>query len=176
MTGRSWFALFCRSNAERQTQQHLTCRAIESYLPSYTETRRWSRGPKQVERILFPGYLFVSLDGDFEERIEVLRTPGAVALLGNGRTMEPIPDTEIDGIRRLLESGLAFEQGKLKTGQRVRIVAGPLRDCEGTLVKMRKHDTRALVALSVQILGRSATVEIDADELRVITQPVRRFA
>ena len=118
----------------------------------------------------------MSLNGDFNQRIEVLRTPGAVALLGNGRAMEPIPDTEIDGIRKLLESGLAFETGKLKAGEKVRIVAGPLRDCEGTLVKLRKHDTRALVALSVQILGRSATVEIDAGELRVITQPVRRFA
>jgi transcription antitermination factor NusG len=71
-----------------------------------------------------------------------------------------IPPNEIDNLRRVVESGMSVEPHPfLKCGESVRIKSGPLSGVQGVLV--RKRDLYRLI-LSVEMLGKSASVEIDA--------------
>jgi transcription antitermination factor NusG len=47
----------------------------------------------------------------------------------------------------------------LKSGQRVRITDGPLEDVEGLL--LRRNANKGVLVLSVDLLQRSVTVEVD---------------
>jgi transcription antitermination factor NusG len=71
-----------------------------------------------------------------------------------------VPQEEVDAIRKVVESEVpAFSHPFLHEGTRVRIVAGPLRNVEGILLKSRPE--RGLVVVSVGLLQRSVAVEVD---------------
>ena len=71
-----------------------------------------------------------------------------------------IPRSEIEAVRRVVESPMKAEPHPfLKSGDRVRVVAGPLQGLEGIL--LRRKNLWKLV-LSVEILQRSVAVEVDA--------------
>src|ERR1700679_2436118 len=70
-----WFALRVRSNYERIAATHLRNRGFENFLPGFRAERQWSDRKKQVERFLFPGYVFCRVN--LEDRLPVLTIPGA---------------------------------------------------------------------------------------------------
>jgi hypothetical protein len=72
----------------------------------------------------------------------------------------PIPHSEIEAIRRVVVGGARVEPHPfLKCGEWVRVKCGPLMGIQGILV--RKKNLYRLV-LSVEILGKAASVEVDA--------------
>jgi len=78
----------------------------------------------------------------------------------------PIPQLEIDAIRRLVESELPYDlHPYLQVGRRVRVRVGPLQGCEGILI--RKKNIARLV-LSVHLLQQSVSVEVDADVVEAL--------
>src|SRR5262245_29657707 len=99
-----WFAIRVRSNYERVTAIHLRERGYEEFAPSYRAERQWSDRKKHLDQFLFPGYVFCRFD--VENRLPVLTAPGVVSLVGFGKIPSPIPDHEIEHIRRMTESGL----------------------------------------------------------------------
>src|SRR5271170_3491359 len=99
-----WFALRVRSNYERIAGTHLRERGYEEFAPSYKVERRWSDRTKQIDRFLFPGYIFCRFDPN--ERLPILTAPGVVDVVGFGKTPEPIPHTEIQRVRTMVDSGL----------------------------------------------------------------------
>ena len=76
---------------------------MDAYLPTLTESRQWKDRKATVETPLFRGYLFVHLTDSLDARWKVLTSSGVVRILGRGNEAEPIPDPEIDSIRRLLQ-------------------------------------------------------------------------
>lgn len=56
----------------------------------------------------------------------------------------------------MVESSIKAE---LKCGDRVRITTGPFSGLEGNLVRTKNHSK---IVLSVEMLGRSVAVEVDA--------------
>jgi transcription antitermination factor NusG len=85
-----------------------------------------------------------------------------------------IPRPEIEAIRRVVESPLKAEPHPfLKSGDWVRVIAGPLEGLEGIL--LRKKNLWKLV-LSVQILQRSVAVEVDAARVEQVSVPKPWFA
>ena len=78
----------------------------------------------------------------------------------------PIPDSEMDAIRKAVESRLRVEPHPfLQCGDWVRVTSGPLTDVEGILV--RKKGSYRLI-LSAELLGKSIAVEIDAFSVKPI--------
>src|ERR1017187_7741252 len=88
-----WFALHVRSNFERVSTTILESRGLEIYYPSFRSRRRWSDRIKEVERPLFPGYVFCRFDPD--HRLPILTTPGILGVVGVGRIPAPIEENEI---------------------------------------------------------------------------------
>jgi transcription antitermination factor NusG len=81
-------------------------------------------------------------------------------VVGCGGQPAGISNVEIEAIRRVVESPVNAEPHPfLRCGDRVRVMAGPLRGVEGLLVR-KKNWCKLL--LSVEMLQRSVAVEVDA--------------
>jgi transcription antitermination factor NusG len=155
----AWYAVVVRSNFERIVAQSLRQKDYEVFLPAYMAKRRWADRVKVVERALFPGYLFCRMN--LRERVPVLDTPGVASIVGIAKCAIPVPDSEIAAIQRVIESGLPLTvMPYLKVGQFVHIVHGPLAGVEGIVIAS-KNQSRLVV--SVEMLQRSVTVEIESD-------------
>lgn len=153
-----WYALYTRPRHEKQVFEELTRRDIEAFLPTYKVRRRWSDRFKIVTEPLFKNYLFVRMGS--ASHYETLRPYGAVSFVTTDGQPAPIPDDEIDAIRALVESELPFNPHPyLKVGRKVRVTAGALAGCEGTLIR-KKGLTR--LVLSIHMLQQSVVTEIDA--------------
>jgi transcriptional antiterminator NusG len=159
-----WFALRVRSNYERVTVTHLRERGYEQFAPSYKIEKRWSDRTKQIDQFLFPGYLFCRFDPN--DRLPILTAPGVVDVVGFGKTPERIPDSEVERVRRMVESGLLVTPYPyVQVGQPVLIERGPLSGVEGILVEVKG---KVRLVVSVNLLRRSVSAEVDRDSIRPI--------
>ena len=148
---------------------HLEERGYEEFMPSYKTERRWSDRTKEIEQFLFPGYVFCRMDP--QHRLPVLTTPGVVGLVGCGKTPAPIPDEEIERIRRMVQSGLLLTPWPfLELGQTVLIERGPLAGVEGILEEV-KGKCRLIV--SINLLRRSVGAEVDRRWVRPVKNSIR---
>jgi len=157
-----WFAVRVRSNFERMTAVHLRHRGYQEFVPTYSVRSRWSDRVKSVEKPLFPGYVFCSLDPD--RRLPVLATPGVLHILGIGKEPVPVDEREIEAVWKTVRSGLLVRpQPFLEIGERVIVEAGPLAGVEGIITQF-KGSYR--LAVSVTLLQRSIVAEIEREWIR----------
>jgi transcription antitermination factor NusG len=139
--------------------QRLQERAVTTFLPLMTEVHCWSDRKKIVEVPLFGCYVFAKIAATNIERLRVLRVEGVLSLVGSGREGTPIPDSEIESVRILLQERLPWRcHPFLKIGQRVRIRSGALDGVEGVLVS--RNGDRTLV-ISVDAIQRSMAVRVE---------------
>jgi transcription antitermination factor NusG len=157
-----WFALWTRSRHEQVVRDQLTLKHIESFLPTVARWSRWKDRKKKIDWPLFPGYCFARFNP--RERLPVLKCAGVVNIISFEGEPAPIPEHEIEGIRQLVESELAFDPcPMIREGMMVEVVHGPLRGVIGRL--LRKSDKARLV-LSVDLIGQAVSVEVDAADVR----------
>lgn len=105
-----WYAIQTLARHEKKVSLELQRRGIHSYLPLVTETHRWTDRKKDVELPLFSTYAFVKIVRTPESRLEVLKVNGVLNFIGDRRLGEPIPDSQIESIRTLLDSDLPFSE------------------------------------------------------------------
>lgn len=151
-----WYAAYTCSNHEKQVAAQLGDRDVEHFLPLYETVHRWKDRRVRLRLPLFPGYVFVRIA--LCDRLEVLRVPSVVRLVGFGSSLPvSLPEQQIETLRRGFAGGLhAQPHLYLTAGRRVRIVNGPLAGLDGILVR-RKGNCR--VVLSVDLIQRSMAVE-----------------
>jgi len=158
-----WFALKTVTH-EKTVSDCLRMKGFEEFLPTYRTRKRWSDRFKEVQAPFFPGYVFCRFD--VTNRLPILTTHGVAFVVGSGKIPVPIPDHEIAALKRVVASGLAAGPCPfLEVGQRVQIGEGPLEGVEGILTNL-KSDWRVVV--SVSLLQRSLSVEIDRQWIRTI--------
>jgi transcription antitermination factor NusG len=144
--------------------QALQRRSYETFLPTCVEFRHYSDRLKKVEAPMFPGYLFCRLEP--HARLPVLKTPGVEYVLGAEGVPQPVDESEIAGLRKLMESGFAARAWPfLKAGQKVRVEVGAMEGVEGILMRDKGNDR---LILSVTVLQRSVCVEMDRAWIRPI--------
>jgi len=159
----NWYAVQTRARHEKVVEQRLQERGVETLLPLMTEVHRWSDRKKVVQVPLFGCYVFAKIAATNVERLRVLRVEGVLSLVGSGKEGTPIPDSEIESVRILLEERLPWSSHPfLKIGQRVRIRSGALDGMEGVLVS--RNGDRTLV-ISVDAIQRSLAVRVEGYEV-----------
>ena len=159
-----WFAVYVRSRHEKRVYEVLIQNGVESFLPLVKTIRQWSDRRKKIFLPLFKGYVFVRIE--LCELFDVLEVDGVVRLVRFNREPAPIPDDQIIVIKRILTGNYDIETiPYMKEGQYVEVVAGPLRNMRGIL--LRKNSKRYFV-VSIDILGRSISVRMDPHLLRSV--------
>ena len=160
----NWYALYVKPRKEKDVELLLAERRFESFSPSILERRRWSDRIRTTQRTLFPGYVFCRFEPQGAERQPVLTVPGVNWIVGNGREAVPVPEAEVEALRRAVNSGLPLaEHDYLQQGDGVEILAGPLAGVRGILSQCA---SMAKVVLSVEILRRSVSVEVPRGDVR----------
>jgi transcription antitermination factor NusG len=153
----NWYALFTRHQHEKSVAFALSKKSYEVYLPLFRSVRRWQDRAKALWLPLFPCYVFIR-DG-MDRQLQILTTPGVVHIVKWGGRPAIVPPSQLNAIRQIIESCPSVETHPyLHSGDRVRVKTGPLMGLEGILT--RKKGVARLV-VSMEMLGRSAAVEID---------------
>jgi len=162
-----WFAIRVRSNRERVVSVYLRETGYEEFSPTYKLERQWSDRTKILDQPLFPGYVFCRLN--LSDRLPVLQVPGVFGLVCVGRAPAAIPEAEVLRVRALIESGLLVTPWPfLEIGQSVLIERGPLAGLEGILQRLKG---KLRIIVSVTLLQRSVSAEIDRAWIRPLSQP-----
>jgi transcriptional antiterminator NusG len=158
----NWYAVWTRSRHEQVVREQLERKGLEAFLPTVTRWSRWKDRKKQIDWPLFPGYCFARFDA--ADRLPVLKCAGVVSIVSFDGDIAAVPETEIDGIRRLVESDLQFDPCPLiRKGMMVEVTHGPLKGVVGRLVRKGAH---ARLILSVELIGQAVSVEVDAADVR----------
>ena len=119
------------------------------FLPAITRWSRWKDRKKKIDWPLFPGYCFARFDQKI--RLSILKCSGVVRIVSFDGEPAPVPEHEIEGIRRLVESELQYDPCPLiREGTMVEVVHGPLSGVVGRLVRKGAH---ARLILSVDLIG-----------------------
>lgn len=153
---RKWFVLRTKPRAERQVEKVLESRQIVTYLPLL-------RRRKTVEP-LFPNYMFLWIDRYSDEYLRSRSAPGVNYILSNEGEPIPIADALVEAIRQRVEHENSLgPAARFKPGDRVVIRSGPFRDVEAIFDRQLSPSGR--VAVLLQIVNRTARIQIDADLL-----------
>jgi transcription termination/antitermination protein NusG len=164
--GPKWFALYTRSRFEKKMLSELTDRRVEVFLPMREILSRWKDRKKRIWIPLFPGYIFINHIDTPENRFRILNISGAVRFVGFEGHADPVPEEQIQYIRRFLESSIAIDPYPyIQVGTRVEVIAGPLKGIQGLLVEKRG---RFRFVLQVDLIRQAISVEIDASDIRPI--------
>jgi transcriptional antiterminator NusG len=160
--GPAWYAIWTRSRHEQVVREQLERKGMEAFLPTITKWSRWKDRKKQIDWPLFPGYCFARFDST--DRLPVLKCTGVVNIVSFDGDIAAIPEQEIDGIRRLVQSDLQFDPCPLiREGMMVEVTHGPLKGVFGRLVRKGAH---ARLILSVDLIGQAVSVEVDASDVK----------
>lgn len=154
-----WFAIQVKARYEQTCAQILHNKGYEQFLPL---ARQACSTPDSFTAAnsspLFPGYVFCRFTTN--SRGLILTTPGVIRVLGYAGVPSSLDD-EIAKLKLLALTGRPLYPWPNATiGQRVRLTAGPLRGTEGILIKIKGMHR---LVLKVELLQRSAAVEVDAD-------------
>jgi len=146
----------------------LSDKKFQVFLPKLEVWSKRKDRRKKIQKALFPGYLFVYEILSPRLGLEILKTPGVVKFLGNETGPLPVPDAQIESVKKILNGKAAVSPFPyLKEGQLVRVVDGPLRGCEGFLIKIKEEKEKLVI--SIDLLRRSVSVEIESASVEPVT-------
>ena len=155
-----WFVVRTHPNGEFKALAHILRQGFDGYLPRYIKRRRHARKTENVQKPLFPGYLFVGMDPE-RARWRVLNsTVGVSELICHSGQPAAVPDEVIDDIRRHEdESGYVIlgEHAGLQKGDRVRITEGSLSDQVGIF---DAPSDQQRVFMLLDLLGRQVRIKM----------------
>jgi len=113
------------------------------------------------QRKFFPGYILVEMDMDDRTWHVVKDTRQVSGFLGAGGKPRPMPEREVEALRRQIEEGIERPKPKImfEIGDAVRVVDGPFASFSGVVEEV--HEEKAKLKVSVSIFGRPTPVELD---------------
>jgi len=162
MTELPWYALKVRTRSETVALASLDHYGFESYCPQTKTRRKYSDRLKTTLEPIFPGYLFCRFD--LSSKSKILASSAVERVIGFGSESIPVLPSEIDAIRRMVDEGGAAAPIP-KAGDRVRVIAGALKNVEGVLV--RETSTNIFV-VSIELLQKSVSLSIDQSIVEAI--------
>ncbi len=162
-----WWAAHTRPRAEKRLAEDLVRLGLCCYLPLRERVTRNVRTHRVHRSIVpvFSGYLFfVATEA---QRYRALATRRIVSTLTVSRQAQLV--AELRHLHAVLAADAPVSlRSSLRVGRWVRICDGPLAGVEGIVSGRR---SRIRVALNVNILGQSVTVEVLRDQVEPIDPP-----
>jgi len=143
-------------------------KSIEVFLPK-VQVKSKRRDRKAMIRVpLFPGYLFVKSDLNPNEHLEIVKTVGAVRLIGNKDGPIPVPSDTIKSLEIMVgENNPVITGARFKKGERVMVVYGPFTGVIGTFVRYRG---KGRVIVNIEALGQFAGVDVSEEDIEKLPE------
>lgn len=133
-------------------------------IPLETVTEMTDNGAKTYDRKLFPGYVLVKMIMTDEAWYIIRNVRGVTGFVGSGTKPTPLSEEEV--------LALGVEKREIvvgyDVGDEVRITDGPLTSFTGVvdLLDVEKNKVRVIVSM----FGRETPVELELDQVEVISQ------
>ncbi|MBC35357.1 MAG: antitermination protein NusG [Bacteroidetes bacterium] len=160
-----WFALYTKSRNEKKVYTQLVNQGIECFLPLETKLKQWSDRKKKVEEPMIKSYVFVK--SSEKEYYDILNTPGAVRYVTFEGKAAPIPDWQIDVMRRMVELDEPhhYSASFFKKGDLVEIDEGTLKGFKGEII--RDNEGKQRIIIRIENIGYSMVVETNVNNIRL---------
>lgn len=131
------------------------------------EYRKCNGQWRTVDRILFPGYLFIETDKVKEFYFYLKKLPGFAKILCTGQYLTPVSREEEKWMKRLVLEGenVAVSTGIIEN-QTVHIKSGPLQGMEGLIRRIDRHKRRAW--LHTKMFGREMDICVGLEVIEKI--------
>lgn len=133
-------------------------------IPLESVTEMTDNGAKTYDRKLFPGYVLVKMIMTDEAWYIIRNVRGVTGFVGSGTKPTPLTEDEV--------LALGVEKREIvvgyNVGDEVRITDGPLTSFTGVvdMLDVEKNKVRVIVSM----FGRETPVELELDQVEVITQ------
>jgi len=164
VTRPEWYAAYTHARHEKKVAQQLEERGIEHFLPVYRSVRLWKDRRKELDLVLFPGYVFTCIDR--VDKLRVLQLPGVVRFVSFNGQPTPLARADLEALRNALQQGVRAEHHPyLTAGRRVKVVRGPLTGATGILLRLK---TNCRIVISIEAIMRSVSVEIDESDIEAV--------
>lgn len=163
---RNWYVLHTKSRYEKIVAEGLMKKSLEAFLPRITvKSKRKDR--KVMLRVpLFPGYVFVKTDLKPNEHLEIVKTVGAVRLIGAKAGPVPVPVENVESLRIMVSTDQSILTGSaFEKGDRIMVVSGPFTGVSGIFSRYRGKDR---VVVHIEALGQFAAVEVSVDDIELL--------
>jgi transcription elongation factor/antiterminator RfaH len=159
----AWYVLHTRSRFENVVYGGLYKKEVEVFLPKIKVRSKRRDRRLMIQVPLFPGYLFVRSDLNPYHHLEILKTVGAVRLIGARGKPVPVPDDTVESLKIMVAGDQTVVTGRrLRQGDRVLVVSGPFAGVVGTFVRYRG---KGRVVVNIEALGQHAGVDVDEDDV-----------
>jgi transcriptional antiterminator RfaH len=156
--GRRWYVAHTLPRKETSVQMRLDAQGFENFMPRRLKTVRHARKLRTVDAPLFPRYVFVALDLDQDPWRSVNGTIGVASLFMAQERPLPVP---VGVVETLIMSSDAEQRlrflPKLRPGEKIRLVAGPLAEALGVLETL---DDKGRVEVLLEIMGSGVRVKL----------------
>ena len=131
----------------------------EVSIPLEKVTEITEKGPKEVERKVFPGYVLVKMIMTDDSWHLVHAVRGATGFVGSDGKAVPLSDEEI--------IALGVERREIKVGydigDTVKVIDGPLSGFNGTVDELEINKNRVRVVVSM--FGRETPIDLELDQV-----------
>jgi transcriptional antiterminator RfaH len=156
----AWCAVQTHARSEDKAAFHLRRQGYTVFLPKHLKRRKHARRIDWVPAPLFPRYLFVALDPEAGRWWSIRSTVGVSNLIRFGDGPAVVPSEIITEIMaRQDEKGMvkAYTGYAFKSGDRVKIIDGPLNDLEGLFLCATDEER---VTILLNLMGREVKVRV----------------
>lgn len=162
---KQWYALLTRSRFENVVAEMIRKKSIDIFLPTIKVQSKRKDRKKILDVPLFPGYIFVNISLDPKDHLNVLKTMGAVRILGSNNGPVSVPEQNIDSLKIITSARTEVITGQtyeLMHGDPVMVIGGPMAGIKGEFITYKGKNR---VIIRVDALGQFAGVEIDRDNI-----------
>jgi len=158
-----WYAVHTLPFAEARAERQLQRQEFRTFQPKRHKTVRHARKLSTIEAPFFPRYLFIVLDLDRHQWRSVNGTIGVSRLVMCGDQPHRVPPGVVEALIEAADARGILQLGrKLRLGESVRLMAGPLAEQIAILDKL---DDSGRVQVLLHILGRRVAVSTDVNNV-----------
>lgn len=162
----SWYVLHTKSRFENVVHDGLYRKSVDVFLPKITVRSKRKDRKKMIRVPLFPGYVFVKSNLNPDHHLDIVKTVGAVKLVGNNQGPVSVPDDTIDSLKIMVASEQPVETGyQYNRGDRVMVVHGPFAGVVGIFERYGGHGR---IVVHIEALGQFAAVEVDVEDVEKV--------
>lgn len=160
----SWVAAQLRPNMLAKACSHLENQSFEYFAPSRQEIVKSGSGFRRVERLLFPGYIFVRCDVGSSD-ITALKATIGLSRVVRGISDGPgiIPDGFIEELRRTIHTDRLTDPS-LREGDRIRLIAGPF---VGMVGEIMSADSNGRLRILFEMMAGTRLLSVNRNSVEV---------
>ena len=162
-----WFILQFKPNSYYQAIKNLNRQGFETFLPFYENTSRKASRFINTTRPLFPGYMFVEFDRTKVEWHKINNTYGVSRLVTFNSILKSIPTEVVNNlIARCDFAGELLPEKKLKDGDKVKVLSGPLASFIATV---ETYETDQRIWILLNLMNRKTRVQTPLENLTLLS-------